>query len=212
MFQRAKIYYKYPLIILTKMIAENELATFKELFDVYYPSLLIYAYQKVNDKETAKDMVQDVFLSLWIHKKQIDFNLPLQPYLFRAVHNQCLNYLRSRHVALSVGGQQASLLLHREIVQYNQHDTLLLNELADEIALFIQTLPAQCRKIFRLSRQSGLKNKEIAELLGISEKTVEGHLSKALRELRVHLVKAGLLSFLLFLLLKTILYYFQLIY
>lgn len=194
------------------MIAENEFATFKELFDVYYPSLLIYAYQKVNDKNTAEDVVQDVFLSLWIHKEQIDFNLPLRPYLYRAVHNQCLNYLRSRHVALSVSGREASLLLHEEIVQYNQHDTLLLKELADEIALFIQTLPSQCRKVFRLSRQSGLKNKEIAQLLGISEKTVEGHLSKALKELRAHLVKAGLLSLLLFLLFKTILKYFQLIY
>lgn len=194
------------------MIAENEFATFKKLFDAYYPSLLIYAYQKVNDKETAKDMVQDVFLSLWVHKEQIDFNLPLQPYLFRSVHNQCLNHLRSRHAALSVSGQEASLLLHEEIVQYNQHDTLLLKELADEIALFIQTLPAQCRKVFRLSRQGGLKNKEIAGLLGISEKTVEGHLSKALKELRAHLVKAGLLSLLLFLLFRTILKYFQLIY
>lgn len=194
------------------MIAENEFATFKELFDVYYPSLLVYAYQKVNDRNTAEDVVQDVFLSLWIHKEQIDFNLPLRPYLYRAVHNQCLNYLRSRHAALSVSGQEASLLLHEEIVQYNQHDTLLLKELADEIALFIQTLPAQCRKVFRLSRQSGLKNKEIAGLLGISEKTVEGHLSKALKELRAHLVKAGLLSLLLFLLFRTILKYFQLIY
>lgn len=191
------------------MITEKEFAVFKDLFDSYHHSLLLYAYQKVNDREVAEDIVQDVFLSLWIHRGQIDFTLPIQGYLFRALHNRCVNYLQSRAFALSVGGNEASVLLHREIVQYNQHDTLLLKELSDEIVFFIETLPAQCKKVFKLSRQDGLKNKEIADLLGISEKTVESHISKALKDLRMHLLKAGLLGILSFLFIKSLLRLFH---
>lgn len=192
------------------MITENEFAVFKELFDMYYHSLLIYAYQKVNDWAVAEDMVQEVFLSMWAHREQIDFDMPLRGYLFRAVHNQCVNYLQSRHFALSVSGNEASVWLHREIVEYNQHDRLLLKELADEIFFFIDTLPEQCRKVFKLSRQDGLKNKEIAALLGISEKTVESHIGKALKDLRAYLLKAGLLGLLSFLFIRSLLKFFHL--
>lgn len=191
------------------MITENEFAVFKELFDMYYHSLLIYAYQKVNDRAVAEDMVQEVFLSMWAHREQIDFDMPLRGYLFRAVHNQCVNYLQSCHFALSVSGNEASVWLHREIVEYNQHDTLLLKELADEIFFFIDTLPEQCRKVFKLSRQDGLKNKEIAALLGISEKTVESHIGKALKDLRAYLLKAGLLGLLSFLFIRSLLKFFH---
>lgn len=192
------------------MITENEFTVFKELFDTYYHSLLIYAYQKVNDRAVAEDMVQEVFLSLWTHREQIDFDIPLRGYLFRAVHNQCVNYLQSRHFALAVDRNEASVLLHREIVEYNQHDTLLLKELADEIFFFIDTLPEQCRKVFKLSRQDGLKNKEIAALLGISEKTVESHIGKALKDLRAYLLKVGLLGLLSFLFIRSLLKFFHL--
>ncbi|MDR2118389.1 MAG: RNA polymerase sigma-70 factor [Tannerellaceae bacterium] len=170
---------------------KQELALFQSLFATYYQPLLAYTCKVVNDIQSAEDIVQDVFMSLWINRDTLDFTEPLGSYLYKAVYKRSLTYLNSRR---AIHEKDATARMHEEIVQYDQQDSLLLKETFEEIRHFVETLPPQCKKAFKLSRFSHLKNREIAEVMQISEKTVEAHIGKALKELRAYLVRIGLLA------------------
>lgn len=175
----------------------KDIALFRELFDSYFKALATYAYRFVGDWQTAEDITQDVFMSLWEKKGNIDFDDPFKPYLYRAVYNRSINYLNSALMQKRIeGADTIDELINREILSYNQHDTLLLKEITDEINRFVDTLPPQCRTIYKLSREKNLRNKEIAAQLEISEKAVEKQISKALGEIRNHLVRLDILSIL----------------
>lgn len=183
-----------------KTKAMDELSLFGELFDSYARTLTIYAYRIVNDWQTAEDLVQDMFVALWEKRAEIDFNDPIKPYLYRAVYNRSLNYLNSAliHNRIEEPGT-IDELINREILLHNQHDTLLQKEIAREIDRFIETLPTQCKTVYKLSREKNLRNKEIAAQLNISEKAVEKHISKALAEIRNHLIRIDILTLLYYL-------------
>lgn len=175
----------------------NDLSLFRQLFDDYFKLLTTYAYRFVADWQTAEDITQDVFMALWEKKESIDFDNPIKPYLYRAVYNRSINYLNSALIQKQIEGiDTVDELINREILEYNQHDTLLLKEITDEINRFVDTLSPQCRTVYKLSRVENLRNKEIAVQLGISEKAVEKHISKALGEIRNHLVRLDMLSIL----------------
>ena len=163
----------------------KDIALFRELFDSYFRTLTTYAYRFVCDWQTAEDITQDVFTSLWEKKENIDFDDPIKPYLYRAVYNRSINYLNSALTQKRIeGADTIDELINREILSYNQHDTLLLKEITDEINRFVDTLPPQCRTVYKLSREKNLRNKEIAAQLSLSEKTVETQLYRALHFLR----------------------------
>lgn len=178
----------------------DEMVMFKELFDLYFQPMVTYAYRYVNDWQAAEDIAQDVFMSLWLKKEDIDFEEPIKPYLYRATYNKSINYINSFLMQHRIGQSETiDDLLNREILSYNQYDTLLLKEIEGEINTCVQTLPPQCKKVFELSRGKNLKNKEIAEQLNISEKAVEKHISKALGEIREHLIRLDLMPALIWL-------------
>lgn len=173
----------------------DELVLFQELFELYFRSLVTYAYRYVNNWTASEDIVQDVFMALWINRDKIDFEEPIKPYLYRATYNRSINYLNSAAVQYRIDhADSLDELIDHEILSYNQHDNMLLKEIEEEISSFVQTLPEQRRRVFLLSREENLKNKEIALRLDISEKTVEKHITKALSDIRTHLIENGLIS------------------
>ncbi len=134
------------------------------------------------DNEKARDIVQDVFVTLYAQRANLDIHTSIKSYLFKCVNNACLNELR----------QSKSHMQHHEALKMESESTLLHDEithaeLQSRIRLTIEKLPAQCRKIFEMSRFEGRKNREIADHLGISIRTVETQISKALGILRIHL-------------------------
>ena len=173
----------------------GEFVLFQKLFEDYFRSLVTYSYRYVNDWSVGEDIVQDVFMALWINRDKIDFEEPIKPYLYRATYNRSINYLNSVSVQRRVDhADMLDELIDREILSYNQHDNLLLKEIEEEITSFVGTLPEQRKRVFLLSREENLKNKEIALRLNISEKAVEKHITKVLSDIRTHLTEIGLMS------------------
>ena len=152
---------------------------FEEAFREYFTSLFGYAMSFVKDEDAAKDIVHDVFFSLWNKRKNIDFSHSLQPYLISLTRNRSLNYLkylkiRNRHKTeeIKTGEIYASLPDHEQ------------EELIDRIMHRIADLPERCRDVMWLYLVECKKYKEIAEQLNISVYTVKDHISHGLQVLR----------------------------
>ena len=158
---------------------------FELLFRKYYVRLCAFANKFLNDPETAKEIVQDVFARIWEGRDEIDPDDSLKSYLFKIAQNLSINKLRRKKVESRY--TEIYKLVYIENQAISAHESLLAKELEENIAHSIGKLPAECRKVFELSRIEGLKYKEIADTLQISVKTVEAQMSKALRSLRIEL-------------------------
>jgi RNA polymerase sigma-70 factor (ECF subfamily) len=160
---------------------------FEKFFKAYFKSLHSYAFVMLQDESMAEEMVQQVFYRIWIRKEQFRVHTSARAFLYQAVHNECLNYLKHQKHKLS----HRNHLLHvnkHQIDDDNAGTRLELNELEAELQRAIGSLPEKCRNIFYLSRFEGLKYREIAAELGLSVKTVEAQMSKALKVLRKKLI------------------------
>lgn len=155
-------------------------STFRELFSEYYRPLSVFAMKYVTDLETAKEIVQDFFVHLFQNRDSILISTSVKSYLFQAVRNRCLNYIRKnktqrKHLDQYQAEKETSEDLEAKILE---------TELEHRIFKIVEDLPPRCRNIFTLSRVKGLSNKEIAGQLQISKRTVETQISHALKILR----------------------------
>ncbi|MBI9064731.1 MAG: RNA polymerase sigma-70 factor [Marinilabiliaceae bacterium] len=173
-------------IWLSRLCADDQKA-FQELFEHYNVSLFYYACKFV-DHMVARDVVQEAFIYIWQNRKQLMVTTSLNRYLFGVIRNMCLKHLRNQ----SDKGKMIStdeLYLTSEELNFYQKDpeainSLIEKELDGKLEEALAQLPPKCLQVFMLSRKEGLKNKEIAQQLAISEKAVEKHISKALHHLR----------------------------
>ncbi|MCB0648644.1 MAG: RNA polymerase sigma-70 factor [Saprospiraceae bacterium] len=154
-------------------------ATFEEMFELYYPALVKYAYTIVLHESDAEDLVQSVFTSFWAGKGNIKIHTSAKALLYRAVYHRSLNHLKKKKATTGRTISEWPLDLGAE-----DTDHLELHDLDSRIGDAIKKLPDQCKKVFLLSRINELKYKEIASKMGISIKTVENQMGKALQVLR----------------------------
>lgn len=166
---------------------ENFDITFKSLFRKYYPNLLFYATRLVGEEE-AEDVVQDVFMELWKRKDNIEIGEQIQAFLYRAVYTRALNILKHRNVKDSYCAAMEEINQRRTVFYQPDNNEVIRRiedrELHKEIHDAINELPDKCKKVFKLSYLHDMKNKEIADVLGVSLRTVEAHMYKALKYLR----------------------------
>ena len=165
-------------------IRQGDERAYEIIFRQHYAPLCRYARQFLTDADEAEEEVQAMFLALWERRDGLFITTSLKAYLFRAVHNRCLN--RIKHFAVRDEYQQHTRYV-AETTTESPMQTLLGDELADRLRMAIQKLPEQCRLAFTLSRFEELRYGEIADQLGISPKTVENQIGKALRILRTEL-------------------------
>lgn len=167
--------------LLMARIKNDEEAAFRALFDKYFTALCRNAAMFVRRQEIAEEVVLDVFTNLWNRRRQTDIHSSVRLFLFRSVRNRSLNHLRDTKYNLSLN----------EFTDFIPEDapTDLLE--TEELDYFIQeaimSLPDKCREIFVESRTRGKSNKEIADTLNISVKTVETQITRAIRRIREHL-------------------------
>lgn len=161
-----------------EQIRAGDEAAFESLFRAFAPGLCAYLGTYVHSRTTAEDLVQDLFFSLWSKRNEIEITGPVETYLFRAARNRALNYLR--HV--KVADRFRATVLERADDSWSSKEGEILEFL--EVQDAIATLPARCRLIFALHHHQDLTYKEIASSLGLSIKTVETQMGRALKSLR----------------------------
>jgi RNA polymerase sigma-70 factor, ECF subfamily len=164
----------------------------QQLFDQHYPLLIGDIYRVLPDEDTCKDLAQEVFVELWRKRADLEIHTSLRAYLRRAAVNRALNHLKV---------QRRTVLEDSESFAEAPDDTLQETAMREnrehmEQALHaaIETLPEKCRAVFALSRFENLSHKEIAERLGISVKTIENQITKAMKVLREALTVLAVLS------------------
>lgn len=167
----------------TSLSAADRAILFENVFKAHFKNLASYALMIIKDQEAAEEIVQQVFFRLWEQKDEVVMQETVATYLYRAVHNTCLNHLK--HAKVREGYKSH---VHRTGSEIG-HDTdhAALRELREKIDEALNDLPEQCRTIFQMSRYEDMRYREIAEALGISVKTVENQLGKALKILRTRL-------------------------
>lgn len=152
------------------------------VFREHYASLVRYGTTILKDTDESKDVVQQVFVSAWEKRTQLDIHTSVRAMLYKAVHNACLNRLKHKKVRAAYASDFQSV--HQEA---ESGDLLQAKELQQRIQQAVELLPEQCARIFKMSRFEQLKYQEIAEKTGLSIKTVENQMGKALRIIRQEL-------------------------
>ncbi len=160
-------------------------AAFELLFRSDFKGLTHFAQKYVKDFETAKEITQEAFISLWEKRESIDLSKPVKSYLTTSIYNKSLNYLRDNKKF------NRDILTFENLYPLADHDRggdkLVAAELDKKIKESIQELPEKCREIFILNRYQNLKYQQVADKLQISVKTVETQMSKALQHMRIKL-------------------------
>jgi RNA polymerase sigma-70 factor (ECF subfamily) len=181
--------------VLYKRMKEGDHTAFEIIFRSYYAGLVVFSNQFLQDRDAAEELVQGFFVTLWEKRRQINENAAVRSYLFTSIRNRSLNYLKHKSVEKDVLEKLEELASSHPVFYENVY---LRKELRIRILESIEALPPRAREVFIMSRNQGMSNDEIADKLQISKRTVEKHISQALKALRKNLVDYATIAFALF--------------
>lgn len=157
----------------------GNLKSYEVLFQLKYNTFYTYIKGFVKDCWIAEDITQNIFMKVWIHRNNLNPELSIHSYLYVLAKNEIYNYFREKSKQLSFNAIDVNSHVCNDLEdQYNA------KEIEEKVAYAVSEMSAQRREIFRLSRIEHLSNKEIAERLNISVRTVEKHIELALKDLR----------------------------
>ncbi|MGJ1496144.1 RNA polymerase sigma-70 factor [Sphingobacterium spiritivorum] len=169
----------YQILEETKFIITHE--SFEQLYLDHWEKLFFFCVKTIQDEEIAKEIVQEVFKSVWERKDKLELK-EVERYLIRSVKLKTFEYIRNKVTRQ----QHHEVILNAYKEEYHEN-SVEVQELSSKINNLIGSLPNQCKNVFKMSRHEGLTNKEIASRLYISERAVEYHISRALSTLKTHL-------------------------
>lgn len=175
-------------------VSLNDEIAFQQMFEHYYANLCMYAKRFIQDLNTREDIVQDVFCAIWINRKKIDYNIPITNYLVTSVKNNCLNYLRKHS---SYDSHEETELEQIPVYADDNEEMFALQELEEMFTRTLASLPEEYRIAFEMSRMENKSTTEIAEILGVSVRTIERYRNKAIEILKTELKEYLPLIFLL---------------
>lgn len=164
-------------------INEKE-ARFRMYFDKNYPKVRAFAYQLLKSEEDAEDTAQDIFVKLWERPDIWEQHESMDSYLYAIVKNHIYNFLRRKNLEQDYLEIAAEKMKLEELELPDPNDELTYQDLKILIEMAVEHMPEQRKRIFRMSRVQGLSHQEIADQLGLSVRTVEQHIYKALCDLK----------------------------
>lgn len=167
--------------LLSRLSSGDETALLS-IYKQHWKRLFVSAFNVLKDRSACEDIVQEIFVHLWIRRESLDIKTSLSAYLYAATRYQVFRAIRTKPVA-----EHLFENLEARFTTPSPEDGLHLKELNRRITQIVDTLPDQCRLIFKMSREEQLSHKEIAERLNISPKTVENQIAIALKKLRFSL-------------------------
>lgn len=183
---------------LVERLRKGDRIAFNEIYELHYLSVRFYANLMLDDGD-AEDVVQDVFLNLWLHRDGLDDALSIRGYLLRSVYNSALNIFKKQKHADNYFSSYEKEIEEMGYTYYDPDSCDIIRRLYNEdlrtgLQAAIDSLPARCREVFTLSYLQDMPSKEISKMLGISLSTVDNHIYSALKQLRDKLggYKAGL--------------------
>jgi RNA polymerase sigma-70 factor, ECF subfamily len=159
-------------------IKRDDATALKILFEKYFSALCRFAFKFVRTTDIAEEVVSDVFLNIWLKKEKIEIRTNLKTYLFTAVRNQSLNYLKKNKIHLE--GIE-TVIKENRVSDLKADRSITYEELKGDIDTLLQQLPEKRQIIFRMNRLDGLSYKEIAEILSISIHTVQNQMVAAIK-------------------------------
>ena len=166
--------------ILIGRIKSGDRESFNQIFRRYYPPLVRFGVRFVADADISAEIVQDLFVKLWSNREKLSFNSSFESYMLRSVRNSAITYINKER-----SHAEANLKVYTEEADANDpSETLQSNNLEESYRRVLATMPEKRREVFLASRFEGLKYAEIAEKMGMSQKTVEAHMSAAIKQLR----------------------------
>jgi RNA polymerase sigma-70 factor (family 1) len=166
--------------LMVKILRDNDYESFQSLFKKMYSPLCVFCFKFVGIREVCEELVSDVFYNIWKNRARLEVSSP-KAYLFTAVRNRGFDYLRKFKRNILCDLQEAT---HVSSGACDGENMIIQEELQQLLDGSIARLPKQCRLIFELSRDQGMKYREIALMLNISIKTVETQMGRALKHLR----------------------------
>jgi RNA polymerase sigma-70 factor (family 1) len=169
-------------ILLRKLVVEGNVSAFEQLYNALWSRLYSTAYNYVRDKATAQEIVQEVFIKLWLKREDLQEVNDIQAFAVRAVQFRIFDFFDKRKVEIKYAQQ---VVERGDVMINNTHHLAEYNETLKVIEQEISELPDTTRNVFRLSRFEQLSNEEISIRLKISIKTVEYHITQSLKRLRM---------------------------
>lgn len=175
-------------ISLLERIKQDDQEAFAEIYRKYWKKLLMIAWNHSKDRSISKDIVHEVFLSLWERRHLVEIH-DLSAFLATSIKFSVFKHYEKEHRRSALAKQHYLTSLYTE--DEKKLDAMFLQEYVNGI---VEEMPEKCRLVFKFSRESGLKNAEIAEKIAVTEKAVEATLTRALKILRNELKNAGILK------------------
>ncbi|MXV15769.1 RNA polymerase sigma-70 factor [Hufsiella ginkgonis] len=169
---------------LLSVFLKNEDAVFAQIYKRYSYKLFVFVNKRLRDVQSSEEIIQTIFVKFWTNRSNLKISSSLKSYLYSAAQYATIDFLhkeavRKKYYDLAYFNAVGSDL--------STEDQVLVKDLEGSIRRALRGLPAKCRSVFMLSRYEYKSNKEIAAELGISEKTVENHITNAIRRLRLSL-------------------------
>jgi len=179
--------------LMVTAMQKGDQKAFSKLFRHYYRDLVLFAGNFISDKEVCEDIVQTVFVTIWEKRADIDERHSFRSYLLTSVKNSCMDELRHRKVVVEHERYSAAF---GDFFGLSTEHYVLHSELIDRLESSLSQLPEKQKEVFELSRIQGMKYRDIAQKMNVSERTIEVWMSKTIQFLRTYL--KDFLPFLLF--------------